>query len=199
MRSGRPSLEAVFWSLRGEGFRKDAYIGYETIVFGGRTTRSQNFSTTFTVDRTPEEAFAAINNVRGWWSGEVRGGTDELGNVFTYRYKDIHYSMQKITELVPGKKVVWLILDSFLSFVEDKTEWNGTKVAFDVSKKGNKTEVRFTHVGLVPEYECYGACSNAWSSYVNVSLRKLITTGKGEPNKKEKPGRKASTPKARTR
>ncbi len=119
--------------------------------------------------------------------------------MFTYRYKDIHYSKQKITELVPGKKIVWLILDSFLSFVDDKTEWNGTKVTFEVSKKGDKTEVRFTHVGLVPEYECYGTCSNAWSSYVNGSLRKLITTGKGEPNKKEKPGRKASRPKARTR
>jgi hypothetical protein len=161
--------------------------------------RSQDFSTAFTVDRTPEEAFAAINNVRGWWSGEIEGGTDKLGDVFTYRYKDIHYSKQKITELVPGKKVLWLILDSFLSFVDDKTEWNGTKVTFEVSKKGDKTEVRFTHVGLVPEYECYGACSNAWSSYVNGSLRRLITTGKGEPNKKEKPGRKASRPKARAR
>jgi hypothetical protein len=147
--------------------------------------KSQDYATSFTVDQTPEEAFAAINNVRGWWSGNIEGSTDKLGDEFTYRYEDVHYSKQKIAELIPGKKVVWLVLDSYLSFVEDKTEWNGTKITFEVSKKDKKTEVRFTHVGLVPDIECYGACSNAWGSYVNGSLRKLITRRKGHPNRKE--------------
>jgi hypothetical protein len=152
---------------------------------------SHNYSTAFTVDQSPEEAFDAINNVRAWWSGDIEGRTDRVGEEWTYRYKDIHYSKQRITELVPGKKVVWLILDSHLDFVEDKTEWNGTKVTFDVSKKAGKTEVRFTHMGLVPEYECFNDCSNAWGSYINGSLRKLITKGKGQPNKKEEAKSKA--------
>ena len=153
----------------------------------------QNFTTTFTVDQTPEEAFAAINNVRGWWSGEIEGSTDKLGDEFTYRYQDVHYSKQKVTELVPGKKVVWLVLDSYLNFTKDKSEWNGTEITFEVSKKGKKTEIRFTHLGLVPETECFNACSNAWGFYTNGSLRSLITTGKGEPNQKEKvDGEKAS-------
>src|SRR5258708_846826 len=133
----------------------------------------KNLSSTFTVDQTPEEAFAAINNVRGWWSGEIEGSTDKLGDQFTYRYKDVHYSKQKITESIPGKKVVWLVLDSYLDFIEDKTE------------------VHFTHVGLVPDHECYGACSNAWGTYINGSLRSLITTGKGQPNPKEKGERRS--------
>jgi hypothetical protein len=169
----------------------------ETNFVGKGIMPSQNFATSFTVDRAPEEVFAAITNVRGWWSGEIEGGTDKLGDEFTYRFKDIHYSKQRITEFIPGKKVVWLVLDSNLSFVEDKTEWNGTKITFEVSKKGKEAEVRFTHVGLVPDHECYGACSNAWSFYVNGSLRKLITKGKGQPNKKEKRGEKASKPRAR--
>jgi hypothetical protein len=137
----------------------------------------ENFSTAFTVDQTPEEAFAAINNVRGWWTGEpgVEGSTDKLGDEFTYRYEPHHYSKQKITELVPGKKVVWLVVDSTLNFVKDKSEWKGTKIIFDIAKKGGKTEVRFTHVGLIPDEECYSACSNAWGSYINGSLRSLIT------------------------
>src|SRR5207245_3362655 len=137
--------------------------------------KSQNYSTAFTVDRTPEEVFAAINNVRGWWSGNIEGSTNTLGDEWTYRYKDFHYSKQKITELVPGKKIVWLVLDSYLDFVKDKTEWNGTKVTFEISKKDKKTELRFTHVGLVPEYERYDDCSNACGSYVNGSIKKEIT------------------------
>src|SRR5450631_3222002 len=140
---------------------------------------SQDFTAAFTVDQTPEEAFAAINNVRQWWSGEpgIEGSTDKLGDEFTYRYGDVHYSKQMVTELVPGKKVVWLVLDAHLDFTKDKTEWNGTEITFEISKKGNKTEVRFTHVGLVPDSECFDSCSNAWGFYINSSLRNLITTG----------------------
>lgn len=29
----------------------------------------QNYTAITTVDHTPEEAFVAINNVRGWWAG----------------------------------------------------------------------------------------------------------------------------------
>jgi hypothetical protein len=82
-------------------------------------------------------------------------------------------------------KVAWLVLDNYFNFIEDKTEWKGTKINFEIARKGDKTEVHFTHVGLVPEYECYGVCSNAWGSYINGSLKKLITTGKGNPNPKE--------------
>ena len=147
---------------------------------------NQNLTTAFTVDQTSEQAFAAINDVRGWWSGEIEGGTDKLGEEFTYRYKDIHYSKQKITEFVPGRKVVWLVLGSYLGFIEDKTEWNGTKITFDIAGKGDKTEVRFTHVGLNPDRECYDACASAWGSYINGSLRSLIATGDGQPNPREK-------------
>jgi hypothetical protein len=141
-----------------------------------------NFTTTFAVDNTPEEAFDAINNVRGWWSQAVEGDTDRLGAEFQYHYQDVHRATFKITELVPGKKVVWHVLDNYFNFVKDKSEWIGTNVVFEIARKGGKTVVGFTHVGLVPAYECYDVCSNAWGSYITSSLRNLITTGKGQPN-----------------
>jgi hypothetical protein len=143
---------------------------------------TRSFTTSFTVDQAPAEAFAAINDVRAWWSGEIEGDTDKLGDEFTYRYEDLHFSKQRITELDPGKKVVWHVEDSYLSFVKDTTEWNETEITFEVSPIGDQTEVRFTHRGLVPEFECFNDCSNAWSFYVHESLRNLITTGKGQPN-----------------
>ena len=140
------------------------------------------FTTTISVDQTPEEAFAAINNVRGWWSGEIEGETSKLGAEFMYRYEDVHRSQQKITEFIPGKKVVWQVLDSQLSFVKDQSEWTGTEIVFEISEKDGKTEVRFTHIGLVSKYECYDSCSNAWGMLVNSNLRNLITTGERQPD-----------------
>ena len=154
---------------------------------------NHNFTTTYLVDQTPEQAFNAINHFRGWWSEEIEGSTDKLGDEFTYHYKDVHRCKMKITEVIPGKKVVWRVLDNYFNFIEDKNEWKDTEISFEISRKGNKTEVRFTHVGLVPEYECFDVCSNAWGSYINGSLRSLITTGEGKPNLKEKgDGDKAS-------
>ena len=148
--------------------------------------KNQNFTAEFSVYQSPEEVFDAINNVREWWSEEIEGRADKLGAEFEFRHKDDHRSTQKITELVPGKKVVWHVSDAQLNFVKNKSEWNGTKVVFEIAKKGDKTELRFTHVGLVPAFECYGGCSGAWGFYINDSLRNLITTGKGQPAQKEK-------------
>jgi uncharacterized protein YndB with AHSA1/START domain len=135
-----------------------------------------SYTTTFTVDQTPAEVFAAITNVRAWWDGQIDGETEKLGDSFTYRYEDMHRSTQKITELVPGEKIVWHVVDAQLNFVRDKTEWTGTDIVFDIAKKGDKTEVCFTHVGLVPTVECFEDCSNAWGFYVGASLRNFITT-----------------------
>jgi hypothetical protein len=154
----------------------------DAIADNEQALSDQDYGTAFMVDETPEEVFAAINNVRAWWSGEIDGSTDRLGAEFTYRYKDVHRTTQKITEFVPGKKVVWHVLDAQLTFVKDKTEWNGTDIVFEITRKDEKTEVRFRHVGLVPAFECYGGCSGAWGFYINDSLRSLITTGKGQPN-----------------
>ncbi|HYJ65290.1 MAG TPA: SRPBCC domain-containing protein [Parafilimonas sp.] len=136
---------------------------------------TQDFSTTLLVEQTPAEVFNAINNVRAWWFGEIEGSTDKLNDEFTYKYETFHYTKQKLTEVIPNKKIVWLVTESNLSFVEDKNEWTGTKIIFDITEKDNKTEVRFTHQGLVPKSECYNECSNAWSGIVRNNLYKLIT------------------------
>jgi uncharacterized protein YndB with AHSA1/START domain len=141
----------------------------------------ESFTTTFTVDQSPKEVFDAINDVRGWW-GEIRGRTDVLGAVFEYSNANVHLTTHEITELVPGKRVVWHVTDSFLHFIQDEKEWRGTDIVFEIAKKGDETEVRFTHLGLVPEFECFETCKKGWTFYVQESLRALITTGKGKPS-----------------
>jgi hypothetical protein len=147
-----------------------------------RVMKKKGFTTSFTVDQSPKEVFKAVNNVCGWWSGEVVGDTGKLGAEFTYRYKNMHYTKQQVTEFVPGKKVVWHVSDAELTFVKERAEWIGTDIVFEIAKKDGQTELRFTHVGLVPAFECYGGCSGAWGALVDGNLRNLIATGKNQPD-----------------
>lgn len=140
-----------------------------------------NFSTSIVVNATPQQAFDAINNVPAWWCDNVQGNSTTVGDEFETRFGDVHYSKQKVTELIPTKKVVWLVTNSNLSFLEDTDEWNGTEIVFDIVEEGGKTKITLTHVGLVPEIECYNACSPAWAAYLKFSLYSLLTQGKGQP------------------
>jgi hypothetical protein len=143
----------------------------------------QSYTTTFSVDRTADEVLAAINNPRAWWSEEIEGHTDQVDDVFTFRVKDIHYSEIQVIELVPGEKVVWRVLDNYMNYIDDQSEWKDTEIRFELFEKDGTTEVRFTHAGLVPAYECFEICSNAWGFYIGGSLRSLITTGEGKPSR----------------
>ncbi|NSL86254.1 SRPBCC domain-containing protein [Chitinophaga sp. Mgbs1] len=147
--------------------------------------KNQDFTTTVLVDQTPLEVFNAIKNVRGWWSENIEGSTDTLNGQFVYNYKDIHLSKIQVTALVPAEKVEWLITDNYLKFTRDKSEWIGTRVIFNISRENGRTAVRFTHEGLVPQYECYEVCNEAWNHYIQDSLYHLITAGKGKPSPKD--------------
>ena len=177
----KSTLHNVYFTPRRSQIRTVALLNNQK----SKTMSTANFTTTLLVNQTPEAAFNAINNPRGWWSEAIEGDTDQLGDEFVYQYKDIHYSKLKIVEWVPNKKVVWLVLDNFFKFTVDKSEWKGTKIIFDISQSGNQTLIRFTHEGLVPQYECYEVCQDAWTRYIADSLRSLIATGTGQPNSKE--------------
>src|ERR1700740_3692025 len=123
---------------------------------------TSDFTTTLLVDQTPAEAFNAITNVRGWWSEEIEGGTEKLNDEFNYHFEDVHSCKMKLIEVIPNKKVVWLCEEKYFKFTQDKTEWIGTKIIFEISEKDGKTQIRFTHQGLTPDYECFDICRDAW-------------------------------------
>jgi len=140
---------------------------------------NQDLTILISINKTPKEAYEAINDVKAWWIGDIEGRADKVGSEFTYRYKDFHKSTQKVIELVPGKKVVWHVEEANLSFAKNKKEWEGTNIVFEISTKGDQTEIKFTHHGLTPEVECYEACSGGWEFYITKSLTNLLTKGKG--------------------
>lgn len=142
----------------------------------------QSFTMTLVVDHPPEEVFAAVTNVRGWWSRDVTGSGDREGAEFDYHYEDLHRTRIRVVEVVPNRRVEWLVLTNHFAFTEDQTEWAGTRITFEIAGTQTGAELVFTHHGLVPAHECFTVCDNAWRFYVGTSLHALITTGEGLPN-----------------
>lgn len=146
-----------------------------------------DFTTTIIVDQSPQQVFEAITNVRGWWSEEIEGNSAKQNDEFDYHYEDVHRCKIKLIEVIPNQKIVWFVEENYFNFTQDETEWTGTKPTFEIIEKEGKTELRFTHFGLNSEYECFEICQGAWTNYIQNSLKKLIETGKGEPNATGKP------------
>lgn len=132
---------------------------------------NQNFQYSFSTSKNTSEAFAHLINPKNWWVGlfgeTIEGKSKEINDEFSFSAGDgVHYSNQKLIELVADKKIVWLVTKSNLSFLKNTNEWAGTKICFDIEKIGDKTILTFEHIGLIPQIECYGGCSGAWTQYL---------------------------------
>jgi hypothetical protein len=143
---------------------------------------THDYRTELTVDHTPEEVYAAVIDVRGWWAENVVGDTAIAGSEFEYAYQDVHVCRIRVTDAVPGERVEWLVLQNRFSFTEDPAEWVGTRMVFDLRRSGCGTTLTFTHVGLVEDHECFGVCVRGWDFYIRQSLRELVETGTGRPS-----------------
>jgi len=141
-----------------------------------------DFAATVLLDEGPEAVFAAVVNVRGWWSENIEGPTDRQGEEFIYRYQDVHRCTIRVSELTSPTRVRWQVVDNSFNFTNDKREWIGTEMTFHIVRAASNTEIHFTHLGLVHTNECFDVCSHAWEFYLQTSLPGLIRTGKGMPN-----------------
>lgn len=150
-----------------------------------QVTDDRGYTLEVVVERSPSEVFAAVVDVRGWWSQNIQGDTETAGDEFIYRYKDVHCCRVQVTEAVPGERVAWRILENYFAFTADQSEWTGTTVVFDITPAEGGTRLRFMHLGLLADHECFEVCSDAWRFYITDSLRQLIDSGVGQPNPKE--------------
>ena len=140
----------------------------------------QNYQSSIAAAFTPGEAFEGISRVNEWWAKNFEGSAEKLNDVFTVRFGETFVTF-KVTESMPGKKIAWHVTDCYLPWLNDKTEWNGTTVVFDISPSGDETQVTMTHVGLVPGVECFDQCEAGWNKHFKGSLFKLLTEHAGVP------------------
>jgi len=133
--------------------------------------KNNDFSYSFASSQTKEAIFEKLKDVRNWWMGiyneTITGRSEKLGDLFSFNAGGgAHNSTQKIVELIPGKKITWLVKDSNLSFLAQSDEWTNTTFYFDIAQKGEEVQITFTHKGLTPALECFGACSGGWMQYL---------------------------------
>lgn len=142
----------------------------------------QHASVTIDVTQSAAQVFLAITQVQKWWSQDFEGASTKLNDEFTIHHPGQHYSKQKLVEVVPDKKVVWLVTDSKLPWItKDPQEWTNTRMIFEITTKGGKTILHFTHEGLVPEKECYTTCEKGWNLIITDWLYHFITSGVPSP------------------
>jgi len=157
---------------------------FYNFITNGRSDRmiQKDFSASIELEKSSEDVFKAItHDVAKWWgSGDLKGDTTKLNDEFVVHHPGAHYSKQQLVELIPDKKVVWLVTESELSWLKDTSEWTGTRMIFELTPEGNKTQLRFTHEGLVPEKECYDRCAQGWEMVIKEWLVNFITDGKAK-------------------
>ena len=139
----------------------------------------ESYATAIEVARPAKDVFNAINDVTKWWSRDFEGSSTKLNDEFIINHPGLHYSKQKVVELIPGTRVVWLVTGSNLSWLKDnKEEWTGTKMIFEISGERGNTSLAFRHEGLSPEKECYEACKRGWDIVIDSWLLHFISFGK---------------------
>lgn len=139
-----------------------------------------NFQSSISANIGAAEATKKINNVPEWWGVAFSGDSEKQNDKFSVKMGGDSFFNFTITELVPGKRVVWLVTDCYMPWYSDKKEWANTKLIFDLSENSGGTAVNFTHEGLTPDAECYKDCEPGWSHWIRTSLLSYLTTGKGK-------------------
>ncbi|MGC4041892.1 MAG: SRPBCC domain-containing protein [Flavobacterium sp.] len=141
--------------------------------------KNKDFTTSIEVPQSPQQVFKAICEVPNWWNKEdFRGSSTNLGDEFVIDHPGQHFSNQKVVEMIPNEKIVWLVTESHMDWLkENKQEWTNTKMIFEISSKDDRTLLHFTHEGLVPQTECYIMCEQGWNMIIGSWLYHYITTG----------------------
>src|SRR5450631_3431218 len=140
---------------------------------------NKSYITAIEVAQSPQDVFNRLKDVSKWWGGkDLQGKRTNLKDEFTITHPGAHYSKQKLVEVVADKKIVWLVTESTPYWLEkDKHEWTNTIMIFEITTKGGKTVLHFTHEGLVPERECYAKCEQGWNMVIKDWLFNFITAG----------------------
>ena len=100
-----------------------------------------------------------------------------MDDVFTVNFGDAVVSV-KVDGFVPSRKTFWRVVDCDMQWLKNKTAWNDTKIVWQLLPGNNSTEIKMTHIGLVPDTECYQDSVKCWDFFVKENLLNLLNRHK---------------------
>lgn len=136
---------------------------------------TQDYHKSVTTTASAEEAFQKIASPSIWWTANIEGSAKNLNDVFAMRTERDTLTFQ-VVEVVPNKKLVWLVTDCQMLWLKDTAEWKNTRLVFEISEGNQQTRIDMTHVGLVPGVECYNVCEPGWNNHLS-TLAAWLETG----------------------
>jgi hypothetical protein len=140
---------------------------------------NNDFNISIAAKISAAEATKKISNVPEWWGISFTGSAEKQNDQFVVKMGGESFFDFTVTELIPGKRVVWLVNDCNMPWYTDKKEWANTRLIFDLHENNGETELHFIHEGLTPGVECWKDCEPGWTHWIKTSLLSYLTTGKG--------------------
>ena len=140
----------------------------------------QDFRSVKTIAASPEQVLVALTTpegVAGWW-GTTSGSAGAAGDVLEVGFGSSRVITMEVASRERGH-IEWLVERAPFT-----PEWDGTSIVFDLAPAGDGTELRFRHVGLTPQFECYEMCHAGWTHYL-ASLVAYTERGVGDPYRED--------------
>lgn len=145
------------------------------------SARTEDFTAELKLPTRPEtvaEWFTTAAGVSRWWGPTEGDGA--VGGTLVTSFGEYGVNAMRVREAGPSRVVWEPVVPEGSTPTGHTLEWLGTTVEFDFVRTATGTELRFRHVGLGPQLECWQACTGAWAQFL-ASIEALATTGTGTP------------------
>lgn len=176
-----------------EGLRQFREEGYEVAVYdpeaampdyefsdGTRVESIKDFTESFTVNVSPEDAYTVVSDPKQWWEDtedSVEGNADEKGESFSIESDDGtgYFTVEQADD---GERLVWHS-ETTDEDGEDE-DWRDSDIIFDFDREEDgSTTVHVTHRGLKPHDRHYEERVQDWRDRIGKRLQPYINRRAG--------------------